>query len=130
MHTPSPRKTRNQRHTSKTDVDLTSLEDILPPKVSKPSPRKARNQRRTSKPDVDLTSCVPVTMGFVNLDSDDDNGNHSFSTAVQEADLSLESENYEMSILIRWKGNCEKFTLRRVNIFFIFFCCCQINENF
>lgn len=100
--------------------------------MSKPSPRKTRNQRRSNKPDIDLTSSVPVTIGFVNLDSDDDN---SFVT-VQDPDLSLESENYEMSILVRWNGNCEKFTLRRVinlffclNLFGIYFIKFVLNNN-
>lgn len=54
-------------------------------------------------------------MGFVNLDSDDD------SCLPVQADLSFESENYEMSILVRWKGNCEKFVLRRVIFYLISF---------
>lgn len=94
--------------------------EVLPPKISKPSPPKTRTRARPKKPDtIDLTSCVPVTMGFVNLDSDgDEDCNKSY--APVQADLSFESENYEMSILVRWQGNCEKFTLRRVIIFFIF----------
>lgn len=111
-------------------ADLALLEspeeaEVVPPKISKPSPPKTTRLRaRPKKPDtIDLTSCVPVTMGFVNLDSDgDEDCNKSYLPVEKElSDLSFESENYEMSILVRWNGNYEKFTLRKVILFFNFF---------
>lgn len=82
--------------------------------MSKPSPPKKRTRQKKDDT-IDLTSCVPVTMGFVNLDSDDESSSKPLVPAVDEADLSFESENYEISIHIRFNGNYEKFTHRNVN---------------
>lgn len=106
------KKTRSQMRLEKIQAELAELKssDTPPPKkVSKPSPPTKRAVRReVTNNTIDLTSSVPVTMGFVNLDSDDED-----FKAPLVADLSFELENYEMSILIRWNGKYEKFTHRR-----------------
>lgn len=84
--------------------------------MSKPSPPKKRTRQRKDDT-IDLTSCVPVTMGFVNLDSDDECKTLSPVVVNDEADLSFESENYEISIHIRFNGDYEKFTHRKVILF-------------
>ncbi|XP_039445413.1 uncharacterized protein LOC120425087 [Culex pipiens pallens] len=86
-----------------------------PPVVNSQLPATRSGTRRSlRRQEPELINLVDspalILPGVVNLDSDDD---ADCVMAVKEADQSFDSENYELSLKIKWEGKIERFAHRK-----------------
>uniref|UniRef100_A0A1Q3F096 Rad60/SUMO-like domain-containing protein n=1 Tax=Culex tarsalis TaxID=7177 RepID=A0A1Q3F096_CULTA len=73
--------------------------------------RRSLRGRRQEPELINLVDSPALVLpGVVNLDSDED---EDCVMAVKEADESFDSENYELSLKIKWEGKLERFTHRK-----------------
>lgn len=86
-----------------------------PPVVNSQLPATRSGTRRSlRRQEPELINLVDspalILPGVVNLDSDED---ADCVMAVKEADQSFDSENYELSLKIKWEGKIERFAHRK-----------------
>ncbi|XP_058811615.1 uncharacterized protein LOC131676546 [Topomyia yanbarensis] len=78
---------------------------------------EGQRRRRNRQQAVEVVNLVDspalILPGVINLDSEEEDTLH----AKNNADYSFESENYEMSIKVKWRGKIERFTHRKYQKF-------------